>query len=91
MKIANRKVQMFRCDRDPMLTQRARKAHMVEEMGAEAWVNEGETGLFVKTNDGNEHFVPFSNVESLRFAPLPLDVAEETKPRITKQPRIQLG
>ncbi len=84
MKIANRKVQMFRCDRDPMLTQRARKAHLVEEMGAEAWVNDGETGLFVKTHDGNEHFVPFSNVESLRFSPEPAEAKRVAKPIAVK-------
>lgn len=73
MKIAGRRVKLFRTQIDPMIGKLARNAFMVKDvLGADtiAEVTENETGIYVKLPDGAEHVVPMANVQSIRLEPL---------------------
>lgn len=66
--IRGRKVAMFRCQIPPQLTQKIQQAHV----GMDAVVDDTCTGVFVKVpNDKgfDEHFVPFTNIQSIRLHP----------------------
>lgn len=73
MKIAGRRVQMFRCHIDPMIGPSAKQAFIPKDSGMEAFVNDEATGIIVnyKPRDGidQEHFVAFTNIQALRLEP----------------------
>lgn len=67
--MAGRKVRMFRCQIPPQLTQRVQQAHIPQSMGMEAEVDQDVMGVWVKTKEGNEHFIPFTNIQSMELYP----------------------
>ncbi len=77
MKIGGLRCRLFRCQIDPMIGPKSRLAHIPEDNGWEAWVNDNETGIIVDTKkkygkDGGEKvevfdFVPFTNIQAAQF------------------------
>ena len=72
MKISGLCVRLFRCQIDPMIGAKARLAHVPEDNGWSAWVNDTETGVVVDTKKeihGRKilDFVPFTNIQSAQF------------------------
>ena len=86
MRIAGRKVLMFRTHYDVMIGPKAMKAYHMNDTGlanqkTEACVNEQETGVYVRTTRNKvveEHFIPMANIEAIRF--YAEEAAETTKP-----------
>ena len=67
-KFVGREIFMFRCHFNPMIGPRPQQAFVPKDQGMYAELT--SQGVYVKVlKDGCEHFVPFSNIESLRFAP----------------------
>jgi hypothetical protein len=83
MRIAGRRVEMFRCHIDPQIPPKPRNAFMPNDYGWEAYITEQETGVYVKTDKGIEHYIGMTNIQSIRFMNLP--PKEETKKRSGKQ------
>lgn len=76
MKIGGLVVRLFRCQIDPMIGPKSRLAHVPEDNGWDAWVNEQETGIIVDTKKaitvaGKKievlDFVPFTNIQAAQF------------------------
>jgi hypothetical protein len=65
-----RKIQMFRAHIDPMIGPTPRNAFNCKEHGLTAeLLPQGVFVTFLKT--GQEHLVPFANLQSIKFEPLP--------------------
>lgn len=74
--IAGRKVRLFRCQIPPLITSKILNAHIPKDHGWEAEVDSTSTGIWVKTQEGKEHFVPFTNIQHAEFYP---EETEEAK------------
>lgn len=80
MKLAGRAVKMFRCHIDPMIGPHPRNAFVTETMKFKKCViNDEATGVYVLTDNGREHFVAFTNVQSNELYPLPETVTKKAK------------
>lgn len=66
-KFIGRRIAMFRCHFNPMIGPKPQQAFVPPDMRAEAELT--SQGVYMKLHDGLEHFVPFSNIESIRFMP----------------------
>lgn len=76
-----REILMFRTHFNPMIGPRPQQAFVPRDQGMKAELM--EQGVYVKVlRDNSEHFVPFSNIESIRFAPFEVKQTEETKPKM---------
>jgi len=74
MNLLSRRVAMFRCHTNPMLTAKPMQAYVPSQMGMEAEMD--QHGVYIKVlgngqRGESEHFVPFSNIESVRLEPEP--------------------
>lgn len=69
MKIAGRIVSMFRTMYDPMIGPKPLNAFVPDSMGAKAVISEEGTAVIMTLSNGNQHVVPFTNVQSIRLAP----------------------
>lgn len=76
-KFIGRKIQMFRCHFNPMIGPKPMQAFVPPDLGADAELT--SQGVYIKLANGMEHFVPFSNIESIKFIPLSTSVIEEQK------------
>ncbi len=65
MEIANRKVQMFRCYRPPLIGPTPKLAYVPSDSRLEAEMC--EYGIYVREASGIEHMVPYANIESIRL------------------------
>lgn len=68
---------MFRCHTNPMLTSKPMQAYVPSNMGMIAEMD--QHGVYVKVlSNGqrgeSEHFVPFSNIESIRLEPVAIEL-----------------
>ncbi len=77
-KFVGRKIAMFRCHFNPMIGPKPQQAFVPPDMRAEAELT--TQGVYIKLHDGIEHFVPFSNIESIRFLPEELKSQQEPIP-----------
>lgn len=78
--LKNRKVLMFRCHLDPMVGAKSKNAFHRKDVGPD-WIMElSPAGVYVRSVvkiPGSrlpvvrEHLVPFSNIQSIEFEPLP--------------------
>lgn len=87
-KLAGRHVAMFRCMYDPSIGPKPRNAFMPKDFGGSAIVSDYESGLIVTTQDGSEHFVPFTNIQTTRLEPLTVQqrIQLETLPPVRIEP-----
>lgn len=70
LKTAGRKIEMFRCQIDPMIGPTPRNAFVPSSLGMEAWVNEEATGIVVRMIEtGTIHMIGLPNIQSMRLAP----------------------
>lgn len=77
LKLAGRKVEMFRTHIDPMIGPTPRNAFVPASLGMEAYVNEECSGIIVRLiESGQEYYVPYSNIQSSRLAPMPAQSEE---------------
>lgn len=60
-----RPIEMFRTHYDPMIGPTPKQAFMLKDMHAKAFVT--DIGVHVVLDNGNEHVVPYANVESIRL------------------------
>lgn len=67
--MGGREVAMFRCHIDPMIGPKPRNAFTPKDSDMRAWISENETGVFVKMNNGQEHFIFSANIQSVRLMP----------------------
>ncbi len=83
MEVANRQVQMFRCYRPPLIGPTPKLAYVPKDSNLEAELC--EYGLYIKEQNGREHFVPYANIESIRLIPLakPIDITAKKKGKDT--------
>ncbi len=82
-RLAGRHVRMFRCHQAPLIGPKVMNAHNVAHCGWKCEVNEEATGVIVTTQDGQEHFVGFTNIESMELLPLPPEASiSEIKPKL---------
>lgn len=88
LKLAGRKVEMFRCHIDPMIGPTPRNAFVPASLGMEAFVNEECSGIIVRLiESGQEYYVPYSNIQSSRLAPETVEPPKDgkRKPTLTVQ------
>lgn len=82
MDITGRRIEVFRCYRDPLIGPKPRLAYVPKDMRAEAEIatdSRGPMGIYVKLVDGKEHVVPFANIESFKL--------EAEEPKLVKEPK----
>lgn len=65
--VSNRKVKMARCIVSPAISPKPQLAHVFSQMKAEAELT--TIGIYVKTYDGREHVIPYTNIEYFELEP----------------------
>lgn len=69
--LAGRRVRMFRCHQAPLIGPKVLNAHNVQHCGWECEVVGEGTGILITMPTGQEHFVGFTNIESMELIPEP--------------------
>lgn len=84
--LTGRKCQLFRAQIDPMINAKSKLAHMCTPSDGIDDAELTPVGIYVKTTLGQEHLIPYANIQSIKLAPEAANVTE-IKPRLGRPPK----
>ena len=86
MQVSNRRIQMFRCYRPPLIGPKVDLAYVPKDKNLQAEIC--EFGVWVKElANGTEHMVPYANIESIRLEPEVASITELESKRGPGRPK----